>query len=66
MSASGPVDAFLPRVKRQPVLAHPSGPEDLRALLRRVDTPGYAAQVLHECRRRLRQIYRRLARERTR
>jgi RNA polymerase sigma factor (sigma-70 family) len=29
-------------------------------------TPGYAAQVLHECRRRLRQIYRRLARERTR
>jgi len=26
-------------------------------------TPGYAAQVLHECRRRLRQIYRRLARE---
>ena len=29
-------------------------------------TPGYAAQVLHECRRRLRQIYRRLARERKR
>jgi RNA polymerase sigma factor (sigma-70 family) len=29
-------------------------------------TPGYAAQVLHECRRRLRHIYRRLARERTR
>jgi RNA polymerase sigma factor (sigma-70 family) len=26
-------------------------------------TPGYASQVLHECRRRLRQIYRRLARE---
>jgi hypothetical protein len=39
------VDAFLPRVKRRPVLAHPSGPEDLRALLRRVDTPGYAAAV---------------------
>ncbi len=26
-------------------------------------TPGYAAQILHECRRRLRLIYRRLARE---
>lgn len=29
-------------------------------------TPGYAAQVLHDCRRRLRRIYRRLARERKR
>jgi RNA polymerase sigma factor (sigma-70 family) len=29
-------------------------------------TPGYAAQILHQCRRRLRQIYRRLARERRR
>jgi RNA polymerase sigma factor (sigma-70 family) len=29
-------------------------------------TPGYAAQILHNCRQRLRQIYRRLARERTR
>jgi RNA polymerase sigma factor (sigma-70 family) len=29
-------------------------------------TAGYAAQILHDCRRRLRQIYRRLARERTR
>lgn len=29
-------------------------------------TPGYAAQVLHDCRRRLRLIYRRLARERKR
>jgi len=29
-------------------------------------TPGYAAQILHDCRQRLRKIYRRLARERTR
>jgi hypothetical protein len=45
MSTSGPVDAFLTRVKRRPVLALPEGPEHLAALLRRVDTPGYAAAV---------------------
>ncbi len=43
-----PLIEWLKRLKRRPVLALPDEPEELPTLLRRIDTPGFAAAITGE------------------
>jgi hypothetical protein len=42
---SSPLVEWLRKVKSRPVAALPNEPEELATLLRRIDTPGHAAEI---------------------